>query len=198
MSVTGALAATVWVARPAYLHGQSITYETVTARSEVHQEIIDLIATMIGSSAEVAAIHLREQSPYLEIVMRIEGEGDTVEPEQVVLLTHSRLLQTVTLWQMTAGNRPPAAGETPADNRQPAAGASRALAKADLYKRDFPDRWRSNPAVQPVLLAAGLSDFHVQAMERGVLRITLTWDVNSADGEDEAALSVHAVLSSEF
>lgn len=176
ISITGVVATTAWVARPAYLHAQSPTHESVAARSERNQEIVDLLANLIGSSAEVVAVYPRGATPYAEVVLRIAGEGDAVQSDEVAVLSHSRVLQSLMLYTH---------GDVQDD-----------LHRAELFASGFPDRWRGDPNVKPILLASGLSDMDVQVVEPGLLRIALTWAADSADGEDESMVYVQAMARS--
>lgn len=173
LSIAASLAATAWFASPAYLHaGSTSQHEAVVAQSERHQQIIELIANLIGSSAEVIAIYPRGVTPYAEVVLRLAGAGESVNGDEIALLSHSRLLQTVTLYTHSEGDHE--------------------LTRSELLDRGFPDQWRGDPLVQPRLLAAGLSDMQVQVVQSPIVRIALTWAADSADGEDEALVYVNA------
>lgn len=174
LSIVGTLAGTAWIARPAYLHAKSPEHEPIAAASEHHQEVINLIADLVRSSAEVIAIHQRGYTPYVELVLRTAGEGEAMAADEIALISHSRVLQSITLY-------------THDDVEE-------AFSDLTPAGRDFPGKWRGSPQVKPRLLAAGVSDMLIDQVEPGMLRIALTWAADSADGLDNATVYVNCRL----
>lgn len=219
----GAFAAVVYVLVPTNLHGGSASSpaQPIEATHEDNQLLIESLAALIGHSAEVVAIHPRTASPYMEIVLILHGtvDSDETPAEQVALISHSSVLHTVMLYTFERDSIGPGSpGGSPGTERSGggaeqsraakpprapglpvAATAPAALTRQELANPGFCDRWRSNPAVQPRLLARGISDMNVQVLDQigqhaNALRLSLTWSSDSADGEDSAAVLVNAVI----
>lgn len=178
LSLTSILATIAWVARPMYLHADiTPTPQTITAANPRHQQIIQLLADLLQNSSNVTAIHPRDPSPYAEVVLRTSGQGQPVTADQIALLSHSRVLQTITLYTL---NDP-----------------QLTFTHDELPHSDFPNRWRDNPNVHPTLLATSISDMHIEQVHPNQLLIVLTWDANSVDGEDKASLLVNVTTNTQ-
>ena len=194
LSVLGALTvATIFVA-PQYLAAQpSKAPSIIAAGTPAHQALIDDLATVVEQSVGVLAIHPRGATPYEEIVLwlaDIDGgtDGRADEPELAVL-SHSTVLQTVTVYRMTG------------DSTTGTLGVPRT-------SPEFCRRWRADERVKSIVLGRGVADMRIEpvgeqqdqwgesgrlgALQR--LRLTLTWARDSVDGADEASVLVDTVL----
>ena len=193
LSVLGALTvATIFVA-PQYLAAQPQVQPIIAARKPAHQALIDDLAAVVEQSVGVLAIHPRGVTPYEEVVLwladNVGGTDGRADEAELAVLSHSSVLQTVTVYQMT--------GETAAGTF----GVPRSSA-------DFCRRWRADGRVKSVVLGRGIANMRIErvgelqeqwgesgqwgALQR--LRLTLTWDPDSVDGADEASVLVDTVL----
>ncbi len=158
------------------------------ARRQDHRSLMDHFAGLIGGSSAVLAVHQRGATPYLEIVLWVkdrDGSG-RAEPDEVAIISHSRIMQTVTMYEWAAGDT---AAEGALELVGPAAPA-------------FCSAWRADWHVRPQVILAGVSDLTAQPLESHVarrlpLRITLTWAGNSVDGPDVASAVVNAALAAQ-
>jgi len=194
LSVLGALTvATIFVA-PQYLAAQPQVQPIIAAGTPAHQALIDDLAAVVEQSVGVLAIHPRGVTPYEEVVLWLaDNDGGTdgrADQAELAVLSHSSVLQTVTVYQMT--------GEDAATSTL---GVPRSSA-------DFCRRWRADGRVKSVVLGRGIANMRIErvgelqeqwgesgqwgALQR--LRLTLTWDPDSVDGADEASVLVDTVL----
>lgn len=174
---------------PRYLDARSPGPTPVAAGSEANQAVIDGLGALIARSAEVLAVHPKSSADSAAILLRLEDLHATEEvlPEEIALLAHSRIMQTVTLYTLTTPSEPAGAssGGVPTRSR--------------LEERDFCHKWRDNPDIQPRLIAAGISDMQIEVVPSGeqgrrLLHIALTWARESADGPDEASVLIDVVM----
>ena len=196
LSILGALTtATIFVA-PQYLAAQSQPPlgPVIAASAPAHQALIDDLATVIEQSVGVLAIHRRGATPYEEVVLWLADNDDggtrgRADRPELAVLSHSNVLHTVTVYQMTGNSAtaPLGVGRT---------------------SPEFCRRWRANERVTSVVLGRGVADMRVEpvgerhdqwgesdrwgALQR--LRLTLTWAQDSVDGADEASVLVDTVL----
>ena len=192
LSLLGALAATAAVVTPAWLLASpNPAPQTVTARAPAHQEVIELLGSLISRSREVLAVHPRGADPYLEIVLWLEdGENrGRVDPDEIAVITHSEVMRTITYFGLE---------EEGAD----AEGGEHAVDASDIRRRAFCAAWRSRPDVPPRVLATGIATMEVQAVPRSaegrrLLRISLTWPADLADGPDEASVLLDVLMRPE-
>jgi hypothetical protein len=193
-----AVAGTVTVAAvyfgPRYLTASPPPPEGVTAASSAHQALIEDLAEIVRRSVGVLALHERGATPYVELVLWLDElpGGVTGQPDdaELAVLSHSAILQTITIYRLTADEE--VAG--------PALDPGRDAA--------FCDRWRAHPGVVPLILARGISDMRVERVDRDEdewmawgasgglqrLRLSLTWAADSVDGPDEASVLVNTVM----
>ncbi len=171
-SIACVFATAAYFAMPASLYATRDQPQAIEASNERHQETLDLLASMIASCKEIIAIKPRGASPYAELVLRVSGEADEhVLADEVVLISHSRVLQTIVLFE-----------HAPSDT-----GHRIAFARSSVERPGFADQWRANPEVSPRILATGISDMQLERPSVELLRIVLTWAPDSADGKDVAA-----------
>lgn len=160
-----------------------------SASNAQHQEVIESLAQLIARSAEVVAIHQRDASPYVEIVLRAFGgpDADRVRPEEVFVLSHSRILYTITLHALPESTVDQASGK----QIDPPFSS---LSMSSLRVPSFPTTWRSDPAIVSRVLATGVSDMNLKLIPDGTshshLWIELTWDEETADTTDRASVLI--------
>ena len=195
LSILGALTAASFFWAPQYLNAQVRQgLPVVPAAQPGHQSLIDDLAAVISQSVGVLAIHPRGATPYEELVLWLAdnddhgSDGHADDPELAVL-SHSSVLQTITIYRMAAGGPP---GPTGVSRSSP----------------EFCRRWRADARVRSLVLGRGVADMRVEPVgfqqeqwgesgRLGVLerlRLTLTWAPDSADGADEASVLVDTVL----
>ncbi len=195
LSILGGLtAATIFVA-PQYLGAQPQQAQPVIAAgTPAHQALIDNLAFVVEQSVGVLAIHPRGATPYEEVVLWLadnddEGTAGRADEAELAVLSHSSVLHTVTVYQMTGD----------------AAAGSFGVPRTSA---DFCRRWRADERVKSVVLGRGVANMRIErvdeqqeqwgesgewgALQR--LRLTLTWGQDSVDGADEASVLVDTVL----
>lgn len=185
-AIVSALVAGPRLGRGAGERSHSAPLPAPTAGQHDHRSLMGHLTGLIGRSAAVLAVHQRGATPYLEIVLWLEdrdGSGKA-EPAEVVIVSHSRIMRTVTLFEW-------AAGATPAE------GALKIVRPA---MPAFCNAWRADWHVRPQVILAGVSDLAAQPLEslvagRQRLRITLTWVGDSADGPDVVSADVDAAVA---
>ena len=185
-AVAATLTVTAVVVTPRYSNAQSIDSGLIAAKHETNSQFIHSLAELIGRSVEVMAIHDRRNSPFLELVIWLEDHQGPGQPsiDEVVVLSHSRILGTIVLYHLSLNEK----SSTPL-----------ILKRADLKGVNFCNQWRANPKSVPTVLATGISDMRVErtgSPYRGAqrLRITLTWAGDSSDGSDKASVLVDAAM----
>ncbi len=163
--------------------------EVQPAANPRHQEVIESLAQLIARSAGVVAVHQRDASPYAEIVLRAFGgpDADRVRPEEVFVLSHSRILYTITLHALRETAVDPASGK----QIDPPFSS---LSLSSLRVPSFPTTWRSDPAIVSRVLATGVVDMNLKLIPDGTspshLWIELTWDEETADTPDRASVLI--------
>jgi len=193
LSVIGALTvATIFVA-PQYLAAQPQVQPTIAAGKPADQALIDDLAAVVEQSVGVLAIHPRGVTPYEEVVLWLTdnagGTDGRADQAELAVLSHSSVLQTVTIYQLTG------------DTATRTWGVPRTSA-------DFCRRWRADERVKSVVLGRGIANMRIEpvgelqeqwgesgqwgALQR--LRLTLTWAQDSVDGADEASVLVDTVI----
>lgn len=195
LAILGVFAITAMLVRPAVLQA-SAQPGNITARSPERQHVIEAIAAVVGSAAEVLAVHHRETigrrgttAASVEIVLRTHNADDTqfISPEEIAVISHSRILQVVTFYKVESEREGDVTGT---DSMLP-----QLLHRDEVLDPEFCKRWRGDSAVSSRVIAAGVSDFRADWGDeagngRSQLRLALTWADDSADGADEAALLV--------
>ncbi|MCH8822472.1 MAG: hypothetical protein IH984_03085 [Planctomycetes bacterium] len=185
-----AVAATLTVAAvvvtPRFSNAQSVDSGLIAAKHETNNQFIHGLAELIGRSVEVLAIHDRDNSPYLEMVIWLEDHQVPGKPsiDEVAVISHSQILGTIVLYRMGLDEN----SSIPV-----------VLKRADLKSVNFCNQWRANPRSVPTVLATGISDMRVErtgSPYNGAqrLRITLTWAEDSSDGSDKASVLVDAAM----
>lgn len=185
LSILGALTAAAVVVGPRYLPaGAASAGPDTRARVAGHEELIQSLGTLLERSTGVLAIHARGASPFHEVVLWLgdEQRRGRVDQQELAVLSHSRIMRTVTLYHLRPG--------------EPAGGT---FDPASLDGPDVCNRWRTDPRVRPLVVATDVSEMRIEPVERprhGMqpLRVSLTWAADSVDGHDAASIVVDAVL----
>lgn len=179
------LATVAMVVTPRYLSAHHLGQARV-ARNNGHQLVIEGMARLMGGSQAVLAVHPRGNSPFVEVVLWLEDSTNpgVVDRHELVVVGHSRVLRTLTAYQMVSAGEAQQTCWLPED--------------AALQTRTFCDQWRADGSVRPRVIGTGISDMLVERIgESGINQaryaITLTWAEDSADGPDEATLIVDAM-----
>ncbi len=198
LSIIGALGVTAAVVAPRYLVGAVAGHppdarddgDLIRARNPTHGELIDALTRLIARSVGILAIHHRGPGPYLELVLWLDDDINPGRPDahEIALLSHSRILQTLTLYRRPSGE--------PSDWE----GAGGLWASGDsATDPSFCVRWRADSDVRALVLMRGVSDMRVEpvasphaSLQR--LRILLSWAADSVDGADEASAMVDTVM----
>ncbi len=195
LSILGALTAASFFWAPQYLTaGVQQGLPVVPAAGPGHQSLIDDLAAVISQSVGVLAIHPRGATPYEELVLWLadnddHGSDGRADDPELAVLSHSSVLQTITIYRMAAGG---VLVPTGVSRNSP----------------EFCRRWRADARVRRLVLGRGVADMRVEPVddqqeqwgESGRLsvlqrlRLTLTWAPNSAEGADEASVLVDTVL----
>jgi hypothetical protein len=205
----GTLGASAIVFRPPFLFGGEVVAPLVKARVPGHQALIDHVAGLVSGSVAVLAIHERNSgqgsqsrsdaighlsqsqrtvsvgfpTPLTEIVLWMKDVKNPGELDrgEVAVLSHSRVLQTITLYVAD-----PSYLQTGMIDPHRAA------------TRAFCDGWRADPSVKGIVIATGISDLWIERPGKSdssviSMRINLTWASDSADGSDAASAQVDAI-----
>ncbi len=198
LSIIGALGVTAAVVAPRYLVGAVKGHpsdapgvgDLIKARNPTHGELIDALTRLIARSVGILAIHHRGPGPYLELILWLDDDINPGRPDahELAILSHSRILQTLTLYRRPSG--------APSDW----GGAGGLWASGDsATDPSFCVRWRADSDVRALVLMRGVSDMRVEpvasphaSLQR--LRILLSWAADSVDGADEASAMVDTVM----
>jgi hypothetical protein len=194
ISLIGALAATAVIVTPAYLHASSSARpEPVIARLPAHQQMIELLGSLVSRSREVLAVHQRQASPYLELVLWLEDGANPgrIDPAEVAVITHSEVLRTISFFGLKEADA--------SDEAQPAKAAGWVDEPSDIGSASFCAAWRSRPDVRQRVLGSSVATMEVEPLTdagdgRALLRISLTWAPDLVDGPDEASVLVDVLM----
>jgi hypothetical protein len=193
LSLLSALVVTAVVVKPQYLlaSGGGGSPELIRAADPAHQEVIELLGSLISRSKEVLAIHQRGEGPYLELVLWLEdGENaGQIDPAEIGVISHSELLQTVSLYGLAEG----------VDEEEEAAPDGVHASMSDIRAAAFCTAWRGRPDVARRLLARRVAAMEAEAARRSqnsstLLRISLTWAAEWADSPDEASVLLDVAM----
>lgn len=169
---------------------------TFTDQPHERQLVANRLASLLGGTREVLVVHQRGPTPYLEAVVWVDDRFNrgVIDPMEVAVISHSRVLQTVTWFALPAAL---------ADQFQQWSdlGAD-VLDPQRLTEPGFCDRWRAHPDVTPRVIGTGISDLHLQILQQvdpahAVLDIELIWPADSTDSPTETSARVHVALRAE-
>ncbi|MGI9012927.1 MAG: hypothetical protein ACR2GY_01605 [Phycisphaerales bacterium] len=149
------------------------------SRKEIHAQAT--IQRIVSESHRVMHIVPRGDTPYAEVVL---WTNDTHHPgrmdaDEVVVLSHSQVLQTVSVYRLKADSRPQSSHVpiSSLSSPSPASGL-----EAGLSSSAFCDRWRARPDVQVQTLAHGVHDMQFKSESaQSDLQIELIWAADFAD-----------------
>lgn len=157
---------------------------TTTARIPGHQTQLELFAAMVARSQAVLAVCQGGSRSHEELLLWMEDRESPgiLEDSELALISHSRILQTITYHRL-----------------DPAHADSTALGEA-WRDPGFRQRWRTDPRIESTVLAAGISDLDLETIpliqgDRPALRIRFTWASDTADGSDEASTLVEVNIT---
>lgn len=158
---------------------------TLVPRDEEHRKQMLMLLEALHRCRAVLAVHDRTASPYLDIVLWGEdlADPDIVNEGEVIVLSHSRLLQSLTIHYL--------------DLEEHAAGES--LPPETLRERSFGERWRLRAEVQGRVIGTGIADVRFEPAssdregqsaqtdgETAGYLLALTWAQRGADEADAA------------
>jgi hypothetical protein len=175
---------------PKYLSAGEAVGNERHARDTSHQMVIEGLASLVSGAEGIIALHERGPSPFVELVLWLEDSTNrgVIDRHEIVVIGHSRVLRTVTVYQTA---------------RQSAALAVVTWQPDDkvLRSRTFCDQWRADAGVRPRVIGTGISDMQFERIDQtdeasARYAITLTWAEDSVDGADEATLIVDAAVHS--
>lgn len=184
----GAVAATAAVFSPRLLQAEEAegVPEAVAAAVPEHQTTLDALADLIGRSRAILAVHQRGVTPYAETVLWLddrENQG-VIDEGEIAVLSHSEVLWTIVYHGLAAADDPERVqkGETAIDVN-------------NACRIAFCSHWRSDPRVEPRVIATGVSGMRIEPIGqsgegRALVRIALTWGSDLTDGSDEASTVV--------
>lgn len=183
LSIAGAFGIAAYIVVPRSASGSSgggAVAEVREARLPYNQLVMDGVTSLIGASSSVLAVHQRDRGPYVEILLRTHDASGTGElaADEIVLLSHSEILQTIKLYTIAEGE---ARGSY---------GLAGLWGWPEPSSREFADRWRSHSRVEQRVIATGVSSMNIERMPGSRLRISLIWASESADARDEASAVV--------
>lgn len=163
------------------------------------RQLVDQLGELVATSDAVLLVSENPRAPVVDLVLWRNDERDPgrVNPEEIIVLSHSRTLRTITLYRLDYRRR-----NSPHQRDVPL-GYERAtfppdfLPPASLRQADFCDRWRSSAQVNGVVLATDVRELalespHTPTGQDAKLRIRLTWASDSVDTPDSATTVVAA------
>ena len=194
LCVGGTVVTTAVVVTPRYLRAEP-ALAAVPAREAAHQQVFEAFAGLVSRSKEVVAVNQRGATPFLEFVLWLEDTEHlgVIDPHEIAVLTHSEVLQTITMHTFD-----PSAARRDARGATEAVETPTALARSDIRAPGFCAGFRDRPGVRRRLIGKRIAHLDAESLVdavagRSMLRISLIWDQESADGEDEASalMDVH-------
>ena len=177
-----------------------------TDRSQQRRdEFAENLAALLGNCIEVLACNNHSPNAQASVVVwdNDDENSGVIDPREIKVISHSPLLRTITVYTLESKAAPADATSKiqPGTVTGVASGAPRhpsalrltgPLDRAAVSAPVFCDRWRSTPSVEPRTFATGISDMRIDAIgtkdgnELSLLRLTLRWSADSADGPGEA------------
>lgn len=157
---------------------------------------------LFSASREILGVWHTNNGAFTEVLLWWSDthDADRVNRDEVVLLTHSPALGTISAYACEGFEGFDAASMgllvTNQDESADAADCSTPLRRSRLNDR-FPWRWRSTPGVNRTIVATGLSSFTITPVREPAdahgWRVRVEWGPEISDTEDEAcSFVVHA------
>ncbi len=183
LAALGVLTTTAFVITPRLLRAGDDEQGITAPRTEAHQASLTKLVEALQRCIGIVAVHDREHSPYLDLILWADDVSDPghINENEVLVLSHSRLLQTLTMY-----------------TRAPGPGADRLFPQVDVMRQpEFAARWRARVDVEAMVIETGVPDMRFvdhavrgdgasglsgQSSESHV--IELTWGGNRADESD--------------
>jgi hypothetical protein len=182
LAVLGAAAVGLVIIRPQFAFGPSQAAATAPAISSAQRALLLRVEELLRTSKAVLAVHPRGSDPFEEMVIWLDDTENpgVLDRRELALLSHSRIMRTLTLFMTAASVKAGSAIEPEAASRQ-----------------GFCNLWRSEPGVVGVVIATDIADLRcvpsgVTSQEQANWRVELIWEEKSADGPSAAA-SIDAV-----
>ena len=180
--LAGGVLATSVAIGPRFLRAGSDTGDQPTALAAsdpAHQEVIDGLAGLLSRSRSILAIHPRGETPFVEVVVWLKDENQSglPNPDEVVVIAHSRLLGVVALYALREDPEAKPGG----------------FDVMPTWGSDFCATWRDRIDVERRPIATNVRELEVReigAASSGetMLEITLSWGSDSTDALDKASV----------
>lgn len=185
----------------------SLLAGTSNDRSDISNPARRLFVSQLGelvtSSKAVLSVTERPDGSFVDLVLwrRDDRETGRINPDEILVLSHSRTLQTITLYRFDRRERHADEATRIGIGETPALFPPDHLAPAILYQPDFCDRWRTSARVNSAVLATDVRELefetpHNSSGQEAKLRISLTWSSDSVDTPDSATTVVAATWRS--
>lgn len=182
------------------------TPEPVDRAQQRRDEFAENLAALLSNCVEVLACNNHSPSAQASVVLWASDDENSgvIDPKEIKVISHSPLLRTITVYTLETRTN-----QSDATNRQAASAVSGSASGAPRHPLAlrltgpldrtavsapvFCDRWRSTPSVEPRTVATGISDMRIDAIgtkggnDLSLLRLTLRWSADSADGPGEAS-----------
>lgn len=167
-------------------------------------EFADNLASLLSNCIEVLACNNHSPNAQASVVIWAADDENpgVIDPKEIKVISHSPLLRTITVYTLeskaiqgdTSRAQPGQVTGMPTGSpRHPTAlRLSGPLDRTAVTAPVFCDRWRSTPSVEPRTFATGISDMRIDPIgtkngdTMSLLRLTLRWSADSADGPGEA------------
>lgn len=192
------LAAAAWVFDPQATLARSEEAGGTALAAQSHRAFGDTLAGLVDRSLDVLAAHARGETPFAELVLWTHDRRNPgqVDPDEVAVISHSRLFKTVTVYRM-ADDAAAADALKDLERRQPGLTAAGGLDRSLIGAPAFCEAWRALPSVNRLTIGSGISDMEVAADAANGsggpgLRLTLRWAGESADVADEVSIAIDA------
>jgi hypothetical protein len=186
LGLFGGLGVTAIVVTPRMIVGAPLGENVVAPRLSQHQAVLEALAALVGNSECLLAVHQRGPTPFVELVLWMGDRRNpgVVDADEIAVLSHSRLMRSITFYGLTADRRGPVEA-LPVD--------------VGFNDSRFCDVWRSRSDVVPRVVAVGVSDMHVETRKTHstmgpALSISLTWTGDLPDAADQGAVLVEVAF----
>lgn len=179
------------------------SHESTGVMDPARRQFVSQLGELVTSSKAVLLMNERRDGSFVDLVLwrRDDRDPGRINPDEILVLSHSRILQTITLYRFDQrvgsirNETRVTIGEDlavfPPDHVVP----------ATLRQPDFCDRWRTSARVNSAVLATDVRELafdtpHNSSEVDAKLRISLTWSSDSVDTPDSATTVVAATWRS--